>query len=103
MNPLLNPQPPPTNDDGDLWADLIAAEEDANLKALFIERREQGIAKYGRPLGSNNGRDFRADAIQEALDGLVYAQALGNSTAASWVRVNFRQALRTLVYDLAPK
>ncbi len=102
MNPLLTPQPPPTNNDGDLWADLIAKEEDAGFKELFEARRKQGIEKYGRPLGPNNGRDFRIDAIQEALDGLVYAEALGNSAAASWVRVCFRCALRTLVYELAP-
>ena len=100
MSDLLTPQPPPTNDTGDLWATIIAREEDATLRDLFAARRGQGIAKYGRPLGTGNGRDFRADAIQEALDGLVYAEGLGDSAAASWVRVCFRAALRTLVMEV---
>ena len=97
---LLDPQPPPTNESGDLWSTLIAGEDDPELRALFAARREQGIAKYGRPLGRDNGRDFRADAIQEALDGLVYAEGLGDSAAASWVRTCFRGALRTLVMEV---
>lgn len=95
--PILDPQPPPQNTTGDLWADLIAREESPELRALFAVRREQGIAKYGRPLGRDNGRDFRADALQEALDGLVYAEGLGDSPAASWVRVAFRMAVRELM------
>lgn len=97
MSDLLTPQPPPMNTTGDLWATLIAREDDPTLRALFIARREQGIAKYGRPLGLDNGRDFRADAIQEAMDGLVYAEGLGDSAAAAWVRMCFKSALRELV------
>ena len=99
---VLTPQPPPTNESGDLWADLIAREESPELRALFAARREQGIAKYGRPLGLDNSRDFRADALQEALDGLVYAEGLGDSSAASWVRVAFRMAVRELVGMVTP-
>jgi len=97
MSDVLTPQPSPTNEAGDLWATIIAREEDATLRDLFAARREQGIAKYGRPLGLGNGRDFRADAIQEALDGLVYAEGLGDSPEASWVRTMFRGALRALL------
>ena len=102
MSDILTPQPPPTNEAGDLWADIIAREDDPTLRAMFAARREQGIAKYGRPLGRDNGRDFRAGAIQEALDGLVYAEGLGDSSAASWVRTCFRAALRTLVMEVKP-
>lgn len=94
---LLDPQPPPSNESGDLWATLIAREDDPELRALFAARREQGIAKYGRPLGMGNGRDFRVDALQEALDGIAYSGGLGDSAAASWVRVCFRSALRELL------
>ena len=94
---LIAPQPPPANEAGDLWADIIAREQDPELRALFAARREQGIAKYGRPLGVGNGRDFRADAIQEALDGLVYAEGLGHVLGAGRVRVCFRNALRELI------
>ena len=97
MSDLLTPQPPPINETGDLWADLIAREDDPELRALFVARREQGIAKYGRPLGMDNGRDFRVDALQEACDGLVYSEGLGDSADAAWVRMMFKSALRTLV------
>ena len=93
----LDPQPPPTNESGDLWATLIAREDDPYLRGLFIQRREQGIAKYGRPLGMGNGRDFRVDALQEGLDGLCYSEGLGDSADAAWVRMCFKSAVRTLV------
>jgi len=49
------------------YTDIVAA-----LKA----RAAAGVAKYGRPLQTFNGRDAREDAIQEGLDALMYlAQA----------------------------
>ena len=39
-------------------------------------RAAAGVAKYGRPLQTHNGRDAREDARQELLDALMYlAQA----------------------------
>ncbi len=40
-------------------------------------RHEFGLAKYGTPLRTANGRDALVDALQEALDGMVYARAAG--------------------------
>lgn len=37
-----------------------------------MERRQYGIAKYGRPLETNNGRDALTDAWEESLDLLTY-------------------------------
>ena len=38
-----------------------------------MDRRSFGLAKYGTVLQANNGRDWRTDALQEALDGVAYA------------------------------
>lgn len=43
------------------------------LVLLDMERRDQfGKEKYGTQLKGHNGRDFLADAYQEALDLAVY-------------------------------
>lgn len=89
---LVAAQPPPTGD-GDVWAELIADEPPGPIRDLMIARREQGIVKYGRPLGRDNGRDHVADAVQEALDGMAYAHAAGNGPA----RVLFGAALGALL------
>lgn len=92
---VVAPQPPPTNTTGDVWQELIDAEPPGRIRDLMVARREQGIAKYGRPLGRENGRDHAADAIQEALDGMVYAVAAGRPMAA----LAFRDALSHLLND----
>ena len=67
------PQPPPLPATGDLWGDLIAElPAGSPLRPLFEARRQFGIAKYGVPVQRGNGRNFAADALQEALDLLVY-------------------------------
>lgn len=90
---VLAPQPDPTNTEGDVWQELIDITAEGPIRNLMIERRAQGIAKYGRPLGRDNGRDHVADAIQEALDGMVYSHAAGRSVV---VRA-FESALRRLI------
>jgi hypothetical protein len=75
---LLTPQPAPTHTGGDVWASVIAYWRGVvtpELLADMATRREQGIAKYGTPLQIGNGRSTKADAYQEALDGIVYAEA----------------------------
>jgi hypothetical protein len=74
-SPLL-PQPDPVRAEGDVWAEIISnlAPDDV-LRPLCVERRQQGIDRYGTPLQRGNGRDHVADALQEALDGAVYARA----------------------------
>lgn len=47
------------------------------LVALLKERQAQGIATYGTPLQTHNGRDALWDALEEALDLCQYlAQAI---------------------------
>lgn len=100
MNPdraqlaALGAQPAPIPNTGDVWAEIIAETPETDpLRTLFIARREMGIAKYGTPLGRGNGRDFRADAIQEAVDGIAYARGDGDRVGEEL----FRTALRWLV------
>ena len=62
-NPRLIPQPPPIGNGSPVWPMVIADMEDRN---------RQGIAKYGTPLRTHNGRDALLDAYQESLDQTVY-------------------------------
>lgn len=65
------PQPQPTR--GERSSQSVAE----YLKQLIDERTRLGIAKYGTPLMTHNGRDALMDALQEALDLNQYlAQAL---------------------------
>lgn len=85
MSAANEPQPPPIPADGDVWAELIALYEKDEipgpLLALMRDRRRFGIAKYGTPLQRGNGRDHRADLMQELLDALAYAQAAAPGSA----------------------
>lgn len=42
------------------------------VKKDMLRRNAFGIAKYGKPLQANNGRDALKDAYEEALDLCVY-------------------------------
>lgn len=90
---LLTVQPPPTGD-GDVWSEVLADEPPGPLRDLMAARREQGIAKYGRPLGRTNGRDHIADAMQEALDGIAYARAADCPSAEGAFRMAASALLR---------
>ena len=77
--PTLNapqpPQPPPVTDDAgpEVWPALLAEVAlSPELRALCEERDAMGRAKYGTPLMVNNGREPLVDALQEALDLVVY-------------------------------
>lgn len=76
---LLEPQPAPTGDGPSVVDWLIAdlsmtpTEPRADLLiALLRARREQGLARYGTEVRAHNGRWATADALQEAVDMLVY-------------------------------
>jgi hypothetical protein len=43
------------------------------LQALLVERRAQGRERYGTKLRTRNGRNARADLLQEVLDAYIYA------------------------------
>ena len=80
---ILDEQPAPVHADGDVWAEIIEETAEPRLRALFIARREQGIARYGVPLQRENGRDHSADAVQELVDAVVYFRAAGRRKAQS--------------------
>ena len=91
---LLAAQPPPLPTEGDVWAEVIADTDSSDpLLPFFVARREAGIAKYGVPLGRGNGRDFRADAMQEAMDGIAYCRG-GGDRRSEWF---FRLAAESLM------
>lgn len=83
---ILPDQPPPTPGAGDVWQHMIetlAAEGlYADLVPAMRERRELGIARYGTPLQTHNGRNHRIDAMQELLDAAVYLWAAGDVSDA---------------------
>lgn len=57
------PQPLPTHGRQEVWP-LVMQD--------IAARNTAGIAKYGTPLMTHNGRDALVDAYQEALDLVVY-------------------------------
>ena len=61
--PSVDYQPRPTTGDTEVWP-LVLADIEA--------RREFGLAKYGVPLRTHDGRKSLVDAYQEALDLVVY-------------------------------
>lgn len=71
-----NPQPPPSGGTGDVWMELIEAETDPELAALYRQRRDFGIAKYDCPVTRGDGRDPWQDAVEEVLDLMVYLRRL---------------------------
>ena len=92
---LVRPQPPPRDVQGDPIWPKVAAETDWIMPklaiALMYARDEFGREKYGVPLRLGDGRDHRADVVQEVLDCVVYAKAQAmkqqrdvNDKSASW-------------------
>lgn len=63
-SPATIEQPSPADVPGKDIADLVVED----IRA----RKALGIARYGKPLRANNGRDPLVDAYQEALDLCVY-------------------------------
>lgn len=91
MKDLLAKQPAPIhNDEPSVWISVIAdwigikyksdrPISDTIVNQIIVDchfRKENGEADYGTPLQINNGRDFLADAYQEALDLMVYLNGL---------------------------
>lgn len=76
------PQPAPSGGHGDVWAELIEAHPNHPLVERMRARRELGIQRYGVPLGYDDGRDARRDALEEALDLAVYLWRLGERELA---------------------
>lgn len=69
--------PPPKNGRGDVWMEIINLPLPVSVRTICEERREFGIKKYNTPLQYDNGRDYKIDVIEEALDLAVYSWACG--------------------------
>ena len=58
-----------------MWAQVIARlAPDDTLLPHCIERRQQGIDRYGVPLQTGNGRNVARDLFQEQMDSIAYAE-----------------------------
>lgn len=68
-------QPPPVGGTGPSILALVRAD--------LEERERVGIARYGRPLQSHNGRDALIDLYQELLDAAAYTRQLIEERAAA--------------------
>ncbi len=55
-----------------VYAKDLCDERRLDLCEELLARREVGIAHYGTPLQTGNGRDAELDALQEVLDALAY-------------------------------
>ena len=86
---LLTPEPNPTAGQGDMWAQVIGRlAPDDPLLPHCIERRQQGIDRYGVPLQTGNGRRSMRDLFQELLDAVVYAeQAITENNSAEAIEI----------------
>ena len=80
------PEPMPIGGTGNpLWPEVIARYADRPAFALAArERHEFGVAKYGVALRANNGRNAKVDALQEALDLVVYLEQMAQEAPSPW-------------------
>lgn len=60
----MKEQPDPIHNDSPSIVDLVIEE--------FKQRKQIGLERYGVALQANNGRDALRDALDEALDLVVY-------------------------------
>lgn len=87
MTDLVQPQPAPIATAGpSVWQLVMADVRDPEkipggmvpfvypgiMLATMAEREQFGLKKYGVPVQAHNGRDALIDAVQEALDLIVY-------------------------------
>jgi len=63
LNPAATPEPPPTGNGAPVITELIRD---------LLDRDKMGTKKYGTTLRTGNGRDALNDALQEALDLVMY-------------------------------
>jgi hypothetical protein len=96
------PEPAPLNGTGGpLWPLVIARH---HRRPAFVraarQRHEFGVAKYGTALRANNGRNAKVDALQEALDLVVYLEQILQETddRAEAMRV---RGMQDVAVDLA--
>lgn len=70
---VLN-QPSPTITGGStVMVNLFRHIADRDITRAFTARYHLGIARYGTPLHTEDGRSTEADLLQELLDAVMYA------------------------------
>jgi hypothetical protein len=93
----LSPPPeqaaPKPGDGGDVWAELIRTETDQRIREVMTQRRAKGLLTYGVPLQRGDGRDHLRDLLDELLDAMAYAAALGRWSVAHELRPIVRNIL----------
>lgn len=70
---VLNQPNPSVTGGQTVMSDLITYVRDPELYDAFIARYRLGIARYGVPLHTEDGRNTKADLLQELLDAALYA------------------------------
>ena len=87
------PEPMPIGGTGNpLWPEVIARYADRPAFTLAArERHEFGVAKYGVALRAHNGRNARIDALQEAMDLIVYLEQMIQEEPNGWAAREIRQ------------
>jgi len=103
MSAYVKPQPAPVNQDDQCIWPLVIDELEATrsdgypyLDLLLKDCRQRnldGIKKHGVPLCVRNGRDAAVDALQEALDGLVYWRQEVERTGDTLAIICYRTAI----------
>jgi hypothetical protein len=93
----LSPPPeqaaPKPGDGVDVWAELIRTETDQRIREVMTQRRAKGLLTYGAPLQRGDGRDHLRDLLDELLDAMAYAAALGRWSVAHELRPIVRNIL----------
>jgi hypothetical protein len=96
------PEPAPTNGTGpELWPIVIARHDNRPAFARAArERHAFGVGKYGVALRAWNGRKACVDALQEALDLVVYLEQILQETPDREVAMRVR-GMQDVAVDLA--
>lgn len=99
--------------DTDLTICRKIAEDFPGLSTRMDERERLGLARYGKPLDPDDGRNWIAEASEEIADALVYLTAAGHriasadqspQTLAHWAMIRrMRRALADMLGELEGK
>lgn len=95
----LTPEPAPTTGKGDMWTQIIARlAPDDPLLPHCVERRQQGIDRYGVPLQTGNGRNSARDLFQEQMDSIAYAEqwlsSINNADPNATAEIEIAEGIR---------
>jgi hypothetical protein len=63
-------------DSVEVWPTLFDYADTPEVRAAMEARHAFGVAKYGQPLVTFDGRDTKTDLLQELLDVMVYERKL---------------------------